>query len=280
MELAVELENKKQTDGYQLRPRIKTANPYNITNNRSLPPYEISRRLNNNLCLICAKPGHRKAECRFNKDKHDSPQIPLNSASKPTSNQTEFSDNKLCFLSEPEPQKVPLQYHFKTKHISGKKNTYADGLSRNASYEISNEELQQPNSRTILTSEHLCILSQLSQPNSDTLNKIRNSMKKDKLARNILKLIAKKSTKKYTLLNGLVYRNNMIVVFDENHKQLILKRCHDHITAGHGGVKKTIELITRQFTWPKLTHYVTQYIRQCQSCNMNKSTNATPSGSL
>ena len=56
---------------------------------------------------------------------------------------------------------------------------------------------------------------------------------------------------------GLLCYNNRIYVpkTDANPDQLriqVLQNNHDHILAGHFGQNRTLELIRREYTWPKI----------------------------
>jgi hypothetical protein len=51
----------------------------------------------------------------------------------------------------------------------------------------------------------------------------------------------------------------------EQKKQVIKKR-HDQKTAGHQGINKTIELVTRDFQWPGMRKDVTEHIQRCDVC--------------
>ena len=51
----------------------------------------------------------------------------------------------------------------------------------------------------------------------------------------------------------------------------ILKQEHDSKIAGHFGRERTMELITRNFYWPKLEDEVRNYWNTCDSCQRTKS---------
>ncbi len=63
-------------------------------------------------------------------------------------------------------------------------------------------------------------------------------------------------------------------------KRLIISEAHDANYSGHTGGKRTLEIINRTFWWPRLNADVDQYIRTCQLCQRNKSTNRKPAGLL
>ena len=63
-------------------------------------------------------------------------------------------------------------------------------------------------------------------------------------------------------------------------RQRVVKECHDVPTSGHVGIRRTLELVDRQFHWRGLRQYVTDYVRTCPTCQMMKSDNRTKVGLL
>ena len=59
-----------------------------------------------------------------------------------------------------------------------------------------------------------------------------------------------------------------------------MSECHDTQYAGHLGVKKTLELIQRDFYWPTVQADVTAYVQTCEECQRNKPSNQRPAGLL
>ncbi|KAJ9520225.1 hypothetical protein QJQ45_030181, partial [Haematococcus lacustris] len=51
-------------------------------------------------------------------------------------------------------------------------------------------------------------------------------------------------------------------------------------SAGHLGMTKTLEQVTRWFTWPGVSEDVKSYVRSCHSCQVNKSSAKKPAGLL
>jgi hypothetical protein len=60
-------------------------------------------------------------------------------------------------------------------------------------------------------------------------------------------------------------------------KKLIFHEHHDSRMAGHPGITRTLEKITRTFWWPAVARDVEEYVRSCASCQRNKArAGATP----
>ena len=46
----------------------------------------------------------------------------------------------------------------------------------------------------------------------------------------------------------------------------VVQQCHDTPMAGHFGIHETFELISRRYWWPRLRHFVMDYVRSCDTC--------------
>jgi len=66
------------------------------------------------------------------------------------------------------------------------------------------------------------------------------------------------------LYKGLVYVPN-----NENLKRKVTQLFHDQVM-GHPGQWKTIELITQEYWWPRITEFVKAYIKGCAVCQTTK----------
>jgi len=77
--------------------------------------------------------------------------------------------------------------------------------------------------------------------------------------------------------NELLYRRNLLWV-PRNLVQQIMESEHDTKVAGHMGQDKTIELIRRNFWWPKMNERIIDFVRSCPECQQNKATRHQPYG--
>ena len=57
---------------------------------------------------------------------------------------------------------------------------------------------------------------------------------------------------------------------DQSLRTLILQECHDAPTSGHLGSAKTVELVTRRFSWPNMYRDIKRYVATCLACQSNK----------
>ena len=70
----------------------------------------------------------------------------------------------------------------------------------------------------------------------------------------------------FLLHGGLVYIPNEPAI-----KLEILRRSHDSKTAGHFGQAKTLEIVSRDYYWPRTRQYINLYVSSCDTCSRNKS---------
>jgi len=77
--------------------------------------------------------------------------------------------------------------------------------------------------------------------------------------------------------NDLLYRRNLLWV-PKGLVQGIMESEHDTKVAGHMGQDKTIELIRRNFWWPKINERIVDFVRSCPECQQNKASRHQPYG--
>ncbi len=71
---------------------------------------------------------------------------------------------------------------------------------------------------------------------------------------------------------GLLYYDRRIYVpHKASLRGEIIAQVHDHILAGHPGIKKMKELVLREYWWPKMKKMVDAYIKGCEVCQCTKS---------
>ena len=85
--------------------------------------------------------------------------------------------------------------------------------------------------------------------------------------------------------SGLLLMNHCIYVPDfrpdrGNLCTRVLQSKHNHITAGHFGYSKTLELLRREYAWPSMRTYCKNFVSQCVLCARNKPSRHRPYGLL
>jgi len=87
----------------------------------------------------------------------------------------------------------------------------------------------------------------------------------------------RKARSELEIRNGLLYRKSMLWV-PEQMVRKILESEHDTKVAGHMGQDKTIELVRRNFWWPKMDERIIDFVRSCPECQKNKASRHQPYG--
>ena len=63
-------------------------------------------------------------------------------------------------------------------------------------------------------------------------------------------------------------------------RETVLTQMHSAPYAGHIGVNKTVAAVSRLFWWPRLRDTVVAWVKRCEECQRNKSSNTKPAGPL
>jgi transposase InsO family protein len=116
---------------------------------------------------------------------------------------------------------------------------------------------------------------------SDLLGRIKQGYAADPMfeptARKQRKLVAKGLT--YNRSVDLWYKGSRVVVPDtDGLRELLLHEYHNSPTAGHRGISRTSEAISRHYYWPRMDAEVRRHVQKCPSCQRNKPSNTKPAG--
>jgi len=77
--------------------------------------------------------------------------------------------------------------------------------------------------------------------------------------------------------NGMLHRKNKLWVPSELVQQ-IMESEHNTKVAGDMGQDKTIELVRRNFWWPKMNERIIDFVKSCPECQQNKASRHQPYG--
>jgi len=78
-----------------------------------------------------------------------------------------------------------------------------------------------------------------------------------------------------------MYKERKVYVPKDNKLRTEIIRLHHNMPIeGHGGQWKTVELVTRNFWWPRVTKEMKQYVEGCDACQCNKNHIEQPAGKL
>ena len=147
-----------------------------------------------------------------------------------------------------------LQSYNLTWHYEKGEKMIADALSRNPVHDSNHKQVLLGVMR-----------AKSSLKPSNLVKRLHDAYQDDpwfKETENVTKLVYKE---------GLYYNGSCIVVPNNDKiKQELMFEVHNLPYAGHPGRDKTIQLLSRQFWWPKMAVDVKHYIKHCDSCQRNK----------
>jgi len=66
------------------------------------------------------------------------------------------------------------------------------------------------------------------------------------------------------------HRTTLVVVADNALRRGVISLFHNHVTASHPRITKTLQLLSQYYWWPNMKTFVTEYIRGCATCQMTK----------
>ena len=157
------------------------------------------------------------------------------------------------------------EFDFEIVHKPGKSNVVADALSRLHHIEVQNLGVVKKGMKR-----------------EDLFKDLEQAYKKDKETKRIFENLD--AEKDFCVIQNKIYytgkgRLQLYLPIGEI-RDFILNECHDSRYAGHLGMKKTEELVQRDFFWPTLHQDVTSYVQTCEECQRNKASNQRSAGLL
>ena len=157
------------------------------------------------------------------------------------------------------------EFDFEIVHRPGKSNVVADALSRLNKIEV--QELGTVKKGV---------------KREDLFKGLEQAYKNDKETKRILENLD--TEKDFCVVQNKIFytgKGRMQLYLPQGDiRDFILNECHDSRYAGHLGMKKTEELVQRDFYWPTLHQDVTSYVHTCEECQRNKASNLRSAGLL
>lgn len=170
------------------------------------------------------------------------------------------------------------EFNIALKHRPGKKNGNADALSRLPYDPAPQEEEELP---LLLVEGGNIVQNQRADP---FLGPIVGHLERpqDPVVRKV-----KRAARAFSLVNGILFRRakgyeaeRMALAVPRTLRQEILVSCHDDVTAGHLGIKRTIDKIRQRYFWPRMFADITRYVMSCPDCQTRKTPPLRPAGLL
>ena len=157
------------------------------------------------------------------------------------------------------------EFDYEIVHRPGKSNVVADALSRLNNIAVQN-------------------LGTVKQgvKREDLFKGLEQAYKKDKETKRLLE--NQDAEKDFCIVQNKIFytgKGRMQLYLPQGeYRDFIMNECHDSRYAGHLGMKKTEELVQRDFYWPTLHQDVTSYVQTCEECQRNKASNLRSAGLL
>lgn len=86
---------------------------------------------------------------------------------------------------------------------------------------------------------------------------------------------------KFRIHDGLIfYKNRIFLVPESKLKERVISALHDASFAGHPGFYKTYRIVREKFSWKGLKDDLMKHVRECSTCQKNKSENTLSAGLL
>ena len=156
------------------------------------------------------------------------------------------------------------RFNFTLKHVLGSKIGKANSLSRRLDKEIRVEKNNE--NKTLVKPEQLEVkkaeIVEIIVNRVDLLKEVRKSKVKDdkvvkaveKMKRAGVKMLRDKEQRE---VNSVIYKEGKVYIPKDNKLRAeIIRLHHDTLVGGYGGQQKTVELVTRNFWWPRVTKKV------------------------
>lgn len=157
------------------------------------------------------------------------------------------------------------QFNFVISYRPGSRNGKADALSRI----FSNESTSTIPLKTIVPESKVVGVIH----NKDLLEEIKEAYVTDSL-------LSRPPDDVHLVLKNKVWTHGQQLYIPETIRLKILKLVHDSKIAGHKGVQKTQEFLSRFFWWPNYQRDVKKYVMSCDICARCKTPRASPMGLL
>jgi hypothetical protein len=173
---------------------------------------------------------------------------------------------------------VLAEYNFVIRHCKGKDNAWADALSRRPDLMENNEQkeraplLRQGPEGLKYNHEEIAVqATTLTAQETDLTGKIKKETQQDRYTKRIVEKCrnGEEDESIVWIHNGLIIYDGLIFVPRKCRKEVIREE-HDQRTAGHFGIARTMERVSRNYYFPGMRREIEQYVRNCDICRRAK----------
>jgi transposase InsO family protein len=172
-------------------------------------------------------------------------------------------------------------FNFRIEYRPGRLQEQADALSRRSDYTPDSATKTSSNFQLLLKPQNISTIQPFqNEPALVLFPQLLDHLLHDSYYNSTVTKMDSVPLSGYTLRNNLLFRYDKLYIPECSYRLDIIKNRHDSLSAGHYGSRKTIELITRDYWWPKLDQFVKDYISTCGECLRSKSSRHLPYGPL
>jgi hypothetical protein len=174
------------------------------------------------------------------------------------------------------------EFNFVIQYRPGKEQGKPDALSRRSEYKPKEgEEAIVQQQQVVLKPEMLKLAASYTTPEDDMLlTHVRKALETDELGSKIFKSLSNGELSEFSADDGLLYYKGLLYLPDLNSRLLVLRSRHDSPAAGHYGSRKTLELVSRDYWWPRMDKFIAKYVKTCDVCSRSKAPRHRPFGLL
>lgn len=161
-----------------------------------------------------------------------------------------------------------LGYDFVIEYKRGKENRVADVLSRQHEDHLDAKDFS---------------LSLLSFPTPSWIPDLQASYLLDPETSALLEALQQGllAPPSYSLQQGLIlYKGRLWIVKGSSFQFQLLEYIHDNPSSGHSGYHKTVNRAKRDFYWKGIRNDIKKFVRECETCQVNKHETVHPEGLL
>ena len=179
------------------------------------------------------------------------------------------------------------RFDFALKHVAGKSMGRADSLSRRVDWA---EGIERDNENQVMLKKEwleVKVMEQLVEgPEEEIVKKIKEARDKDEEVIKVVEEMKRARVKtlrdeEWQIEEGIVLKEGRVYVpKEEKLRTEIIRLHHDMPIAEHGRQWKTVELVTRNYWWPRVTKEVKRYVEGCDQCQRIKNRAEMPAGKL
>ena len=156
-------------------------------------------------------------------------------------------------------------YNFAMIHKPGSSMKKTDILSRREEYEAGKDDNKDI---VLLEAKHFARPITITPLPDDIIARIRAEARNQDGS--VTKALAERKEGWQKEDDLVTFEGHIYVPKSKELRDDLIRRHHDTPLAGHPGHSKTLELITRNYYWPKISQDVRSYVGGCNACQRTK----------